>query len=141
MRGGWAIRLCAMLVIAGVVAMQSLVGVHLGPQFSTAGQVTGHVTGDVAGHVTGAAADQAAMSDASTGTHETDCTSSGCGSTTAAVMCVALLTMLLLATVRRSGRVWAAPTWESGLTQAARIGRRSECRRTPAPMQLGISRT
>jgi len=132
-RGGWAIQLCALSVIAGVLAMHSLVGVHFGPQFSTAGHVTGHVTG--------AAADQATMVDGSTGTHEADCTSSDCGSTTAAVMCVALLTMLLLATVRRSGRVWAAPTWESRLTPSARIGRRSEWRRTPAPMQLGISRT
>ena len=141
MRGGWAIRLCAMSVIAGVLAMHSLVGVHFGPQFSTPEHVTGHVSGHVTGHVTGAAADQATMVAGSTGTHGADCTSSDCGSTTVTVMCVALLTMLLLATVRRSGRVWAAPTWESRLTPSARIGRRSEWRRTPAPMQLGISRT
>lgn len=134
MRIGWTVRLCAMSVIAGVVAMHSLVGVHLGPQFST-------VTGHVAGHVTGQAADQATMSGGSTGTHEADCTSNGCDSMTAAAMCAALLTMVLLATLRRRSRVWAAPTWEPRFTPAARTGRRSQWRRAPAPMQLGICRT
>ncbi len=119
----WFVRLLAMAVIAGVVGMHSLVGVHVVP------------APDHGVHHATSSGEPAVAAGGAT-SHEESCRDHGCGT-----VCVALLLSLLLAAVARRRTVWAAPLSDLHRVLANRDLRRGEWLLPPAPMLLGISRT